>query len=251
MLNYRYCAAACCILFIVQSAMAGAPDGSFHNPPTAPWVSSFPYQRNVYIGFDTDPDGWPDAVSPEIGKDFVPGVNYELFGTKDIDWYLSDYGFSSGDIDGIDTDEPRFYSRQGLVGIDETEATITLHLDNNPVANPLKNVYIEIEYYYEGSGEFNVTMIGAGGETVNYHYERGGEVMGDGWYRFNTFYDIQPNPLWEEIMINFSVGSADPGFIYIDNIHIATECLPEPASMCVLVSGLGVLLMKRRRSMKT
>jgi len=57
-----------------------------------------------------------------------------------------------------------------------------------------------------------------------------------------------PNP--EHETINFVINLENPGdAIWIDRFHVATECVPEPASLSAMAIGLGIsaLLARRRR----
>ena len=58
---------------------------------------------------------------------------------------------------------------------------------------------------------------------------------------------IFPNPPWEELVtiVTVPVGS----YIIIDELHLATECVPEPATMSLLALG-GFGILRRRRNRK-
>ena len=68
----------------------------FVNPPELnhpDWVTPFPYQRNILVGFDTDPHFWPDHVSsptPDERKALTPSVVHHE-GTDDDRLYPSDW----------------------------------------------------------------------------------------------------------------------------------------------------------------
>ena len=69
------------------------------------------------------------------------------------------------------------------------------------------------------------------------------ELISAGHNRVTAYNHFSPNPQWEEMIVTVSNVAAN-GSVYIDNLHVATECIPEPATMCLL--GLGGLLLRRK-----
>ncbi len=69
-----------------------------------------------------------------------------------------------------------------------------------------------------------------------------GDPQAQGWRTVTAYWEL-PQPEWEEVEIAFDV-TDDP--MYIDNVRMATQCVPEPASFSLLAIG-GLLLTRRRR----
>lgn len=237
--------------FLFGSAVQAEP---FVNPPEEnhpDWVTQFPYQRNIWIGFDTDPHQWPDhETSPSSGdrKAMTPEqVHHE--GTDDDDLFRSDWlggdATGSGYTEWIDEDPDS--GRKGLLklAVDEGQgaATITLvwHIDNWDRPSDEKHFFVEAEYYTTGNDGVDTLFSSLTGGTPvelkpNY------ADLGDGWWRWWAQGTLKPNPLWEE-MHNEVIFSASPldSYMLIDHMHIATECVPEPGTLTLLVLGLLTL----------
>jgi hypothetical protein len=229
-------------LILASSAFATV----FVNPPEtdAPaWATSSPYQRNIYWDFSSDPSSTIDqtyAGSYDAGLSGSDAVTL----TGSVSWMSALSG----------------YTRTGLIGIDNRSGSTTLtgtavfHIANLPQSNPIKHVWEEIEYYENDFiapiSTVSNSLVLDSGYVVNQGWDDD-EHLADGFDRYNVWYEIAPNPFWEEIVFTFSV---DPGtFAVIDTFHVATECIPipEPATMILLGSlatGLfGVAGIKRKK----
>ena len=62
----------------------------------------------------------------------------------------------------------------------------------------------------------------------------------DGWKVLTIGWRIEPNPEWEEILLQFQDSGADVDYVIVDTI-----CIPEPATLLVVFVG-GVLAVLRR-----
>jgi hypothetical protein len=67
----------------------------------------------------------------------------------------------------------------------------------------------------------------------------------DGWVTEAWSFQIRPNPIAEEISLDFSLGQGQGQAypVYVDQVVIDTMCIPEPATICLL--GLGALSLIR------
>lgn len=250
------------IVVVVAVAWSGSPACAdpFVNPPEANhprWVTAFPYQRNIMVGFDTDPHAWPDHPSspqPGLRKALTPDVVHHE-GTDDKDLFKSDWLSGNATENGytawIDTD-PAYPGRQGMLklGADAGAAAITLvwHIDNWDRPWEEKHFFVEAEYFTTGNtgvDELFSSLPGGAPVTLVAHVE----PLADGWNRWWAEATLRPNPAWEEMVntVRFETSPSE-SFLLIDHMHIATECVPEPTSFLLLLLGVAVLgLLGRRR----
>ena len=124
--------------------------------------------------------------------------------------------------------------------------TITLDIPNSPVANPYKDIWVQVTYYEDISQAPTVDIAGAtrlGGETrLAEHVDTGGD-----WFVDQSMWRIQPNPSSESIVL-----TSDPDWGgVIDQVVVDTRCsdapgVPEPASITALLLGCGAMLFRRR-----
>ena len=63
-----------------------------------------------------------------------------------------------------------------------------------------------------------------------------------GWSTFHAEWKIVPNPDFEQIYLHF----VDSGAA-VDEVYVWTECVPEPATLCLLCLG-GLMLRKKKKS---
>jgi hypothetical protein len=226
----------------------------FFNPPelTHPdWTTPFPYQRNIMVGFDTDPHDWPDHITsptPDARKALTPSVVHHE-GTDDSLLYPSDW--LGGDVQPpeggytswLDTDTVTGTDRQGILAMNATNAyttfTLTWHIDNWDRIWEEKHFFVEAEYYTSGNIGLDELISSSGRIELTPHYES----LSDGWVRWSSWATLKPNPEWEE-MVNTITFEA-PGVLLLDYMHIATECVPEPITILLLC--LGSIFIRKRR----
>lgn len=206
-----------------------------------PWTSGFPYQRNVDLTFDVSPVGAAEAG--------IPGAHYE--GSADGSLSASDFVNFSGAF--------QWYSSvgglplTGLVGIDNRggntarNGQMVIHLDNIPSLTAFKRIWIEWDFVRSATNiPFTFYVSDSLGNLPAAQWESELRLV-DGVWRQNLWFELRPNPLWEEITFILPFVPAGQYFL-IDRFHVATECIPEPATgILALVGGLGLVWAGRRR----
>lgn len=117
--------------------------------------------------------------------------------------------------------------------IDQEGGGMLLEIPNDPLERPTK--YIHLQYTSDKAGGVPVSNP-AGTATP-------GGVAGHGgdWYTYEWTLEIHPNPPFENIWVPFPVSSN------IEEVFVATICVPEPAMLGVLLFGGAATLVRRRR----
>lgn len=216
-------------------ALATAPvvwGDAFYRPPenntNITWQTEDPYQRNIMMDFSEDPVG---ATGP------IPGADYE--GYDDPYLWDSDFVTIDGDIE--------WNEEVGGIGIfGNGEGTITFHFDNWERDWPVKHFYEELIFQVEiATCEIWQDFVTPDG--MNTYTDSWDKVdsLGGGKYRLTIWTEFQPNPSWEEKVI--LLRSLNGGNIYIDSLHIATECVPTPTAVILGILGLGAVGIKLRK----
>jgi len=195
--------------------------------PNITWQGQYPYQRNIEMNFGVNPVG---PVGP------IPGALYE--GYDDPALWGSDFVTTTGDV--------RWDQAKGGIGIfGGGSGTITFHFDNWVRPWPIKHFYEELIFKVElAKGSIYQDFVTPDG--MNKYTDSWDKVdnLGVSGYRLSLWAEFQPNPPWEEKVITLS---SSTGNIYIDQLHVATECVPEPSSLIALAGGMISLLGIRRR----
>jgi len=211
------------------------------------WSTSFPYQRNIMWDFNVDP-----TIAPGFFNDPTADVHYQ--GYDDPYLWFSDFVV----LDGVE-----WFPGLGMIGIDNTGGTgelygyATFHIDNWPDPNQLKHIWLEMESIQTPPIFLDLvfpTLIPAPGSTKTgdeYFLEH---LPGDR-HRENHWWEVMPNPPWEEIVLNFYAPAGE--MVFVDSFHVATECIddvppiPEPSTILLLGCGalglFGIIIRNRRK----
>lgn len=239
-------------LFILAVGVGHA--GVFMNPPEtyAPgWDDPYPYQRNAFIGFDSNPATWPtDPTGPTGNWDltpYPPVSNYQLFGTHDLlvyesDWLhaVANYSGNPATISWEATDSWFDSDREGLI-VFEAPWNQTLVVDlywklDNVPGGDLKHMYDERIFAYSGTLNSWFWRVDPGdGKWVHQEWNRMENISGR-WYVYNSWVDLEPNPEWEIIHTQYQLRNSattgtygfKPTRLVFDSWHGATVCYGDP-----------------------
>lgn len=212
------------------------------------WATPFPYQRNIMVGFDTDPHLWPDHISspvPNTRKALTPSVvRHQGIDDQTLypsDWLAADVQPSNaGFTEWLETDTETGSNRQGILVLNgQSDSTFSLvwHIDNWDQPRQEKHFFVEAEFYTTGREGIDELLSSTGQlEMLSQNLE----MLPDGWVRWHSWATLTPNPEWEE-MVN-TITFEQPGMLLLDFMHIATECVPEPSTIALLgISVLGLI----------
>lgn len=200
------------------------------------WEGQTPYQRDIYIYWTEDP-----MVPPGSG---IPGTVYD--GVDDDVLKVSDFVTYSDNV-FVDTEYYRI-GVDNLQGSAELNENITIHIDNWDDQNLRKNVFVDLLYGVSGAAELNWSLSSQPGFNVvdwavnppEYRYDN----QGMSWYLLTAWWTIEPNPEWEELRVDFTLPPGSKAML--NHWNIATQCVPEPATLGLLALG-GLAMIRRRR----
>jgi len=117
---------------------------------------------------------------------------------------------------------------------------ITLDIDNRPEPLPYKEIWLQVTYYVGISVAPIVDVPGA--DLLSTQTILVEEDIFGGWFLDQTVWRIEPNPPYEQIILMSDVS----GGSVVDQIVVDTICIPEPASIGLLVLG-GLMVLRKRR----
>ncbi len=177
-------------------------------------------------------EGFPGPMSPDGGHSIpLPGV-------PDVapPWA------STGENDA--TLYPQMLDRDWVVQV-EIDDDLIFHLDNYDIANEQKLVRVQITYWSQAGtpgspSGFNV-WTDQGGPVFFPAVEAESYYHTDGWVTKAYDFTLEPNPEWEDIGLKFNNYPE-----YVDQVVIDTWCVPEPATLGLMLVGSLALLRRRK-----
>ncbi|HOW18535.1 MAG TPA: PEP-CTERM sorting domain-containing protein [Phycisphaerae bacterium] len=207
--------AAIASIVVVVASLAGAPAALAIHVFDPPWVQN-----------PTDPQ-WAGGSTTSQGWEFGNGHAYvnNPFGAPTVEF--------PGGSPQLVTDFPQQPGVPTMTWhIDQEGGGMLLSIPNDPIPRPVK--YIHLQYTADKAG-------GIPGTTPAGAAAAGG-VAGHGgaWYTYEWNLEIRPNPPFETIWIPFPVSSN------IEEVHVATICVPEPATLGLLLCGGAAAMFGRR-----
>lgn len=116
--------------------------------------------------------------------------------------------------------------------------SLTIDIPNYPVANPWKEVLVEV--VYQGQIVLSWAMDDQWNDFTNIFSSD--TDLGNGWTKRTDLWYIEPNPNSERLCYGFNQAvTGAPAAL--DSITVSTICIPEPLTMILL--GLGVIAMRK------
>jgi hypothetical protein len=141
-------------------------------------------------------------------------------------------------VNGFPTWLDMYGTHQGVWGVtaDGMDIYIPNRLEEDPCS--WKDIWLQVTYSVPGEGNQLLVSSNPAGQWTripDLHQDLGGDMMYDVFVA-----TLRPNPDAETIRIRPLICS-----LYVDQVVVDTQCIPEPASMSLV--GLGSLLLLRRK----
>lgn len=142
---------------------------------------------------------------------------------------------------------PTFNGRSGIYALHPASpvgpSILVFEVPNTQNPLPEKDVWAQITWFVD-PGTNSIDLTPFGGAVPPTTVENGTILDAFGW-RHSTFsYVLHPNPSLEY----YQIRNNSTATIYIDQVVIDSQCVPEPASMAMLGLGfIGLLCARRMR----
>jgi hypothetical protein len=107
--------------------------------------------------------------------------------------------------------------------------SMAFEIPNSPVANPVKDIWVQITYQQVGPTPLSVSAT-AGGPVVSGNLEQTLPLLP--WTHVTYSMTLSPNPPSETVTIM--------GEVLIGQVVIETQCVPEPGSLAFMGLGIGI-----------
>ena len=126
----------------------------------------------------------------------------------------------------------------------DSALTITIDIPNNQVPNPYKRVLVQM--LIQGDLVLSWIRDGEGNDFERISRQMEPAENDPSWLLVTDEWRIEPNPFFERLC--YGLSGVDGTEAMIDWIKIQTVCVPEPASIGLLViGGVSLTFLKRRR----
>lgn len=142
---------------------------------------------------------------------------------------------------------PTFSGRSGIYAMGPAgpggPSILVFYIPNTQIPRPRKDIWAQITWQV-GPGDPSVDLVPFGGAFPPTVIENGTD-LGGGWKHSTFSFTVIPNPS-EEF---FQLRNNSQSTIYIDQIVLDTQCVPEPGTLLTF-GGLSALALIRRRRAK-
>ncbi|MBN1911294.1 MAG: PEP-CTERM sorting domain-containing protein [Pirellulales bacterium] len=139
--------------------------------------------------------------------------------------------------------DDNLFGRSGVISWENFENGFSIDIPNSPDPNIEKRIWVQVTYYGQGPTIWEAMGLDAGAgswgpglpdliDSIDH---------GDGWITEAREMVIRPNPTGEFVGIRWT------GAGVVDQILVETICVPEPATLTLVLGALAVLLVVRRR----
>ncbi len=182
-------------------------------------------------GTGTTLEQWSFSTS---SVDSLPDSYTNTFGTPEL-W-----------IDGSTT---YYSSKDTYTGVWALKTgDIAMEIPNSSAtgAGTEKHIWVEITWkvaslnsHVPDSLSVSVNPEYLAGNYTEMDFTRTDTSLGNGWFSTVVMVDVWPNPLSEYITVT--------GDVYIDEITIDTQCVPEPATLGLLIGGAFMAVRRKQK----
>jgi hypothetical protein len=206
------------------------------------WISVFLSISSVALGSDLLPPPWrgQDGSTSQNWRfdndnnPAVPEVIYNPYGSASA-------AITVGAVGEGWMDNPGLGTQTGMWDLGGTGGQIVLDIDNRPLQLDYKEIWLQVTYYQAISAAPTIDVPGAQFISSQTSLIEADGLFG-GWYLDQSVWRIEPNPLHEQIILN----SDSSGGSVIDQIVVDTYCIPEPATISLMLVGVASALLRFR-----
>ena len=209
---------------LVVLSMAVVADASYGGPS---WRGGAGSTLEQWSFSSSSTDSFPDSYNNTYGKPelWVDGSATYYSSSPILDPYTGVWTLGTGDI--------------------------AIEIPNNPnnATGTEKHIWTEITWKVAGlvarvpdSLTVGVNPEYSVGNYTKMDFTRSDTPLGNGWFSTIVKTDIWPNPTSEIITIT--------GDVYIDEVAIDTQCIPEPATFGLLIGGAFMAIRRKTKGLR-